>query len=349
MCKLSNRKIIFDLKFSVLIPTWNGGHVLGETLRSLLSQSFNNFEVIINDDCSTDNTIDVAQGFDDDRIRIFRNDKNLGYPGNLEAARQYAGGDIIYLLAQDDILGIDALLKTYNAFKLSDDIGAVTRPFFQFFNDVDDMTPVRGKPQLNPDKDEIVTINDDPERVIAVFWSVDQLTALAYRREFFDIPFHPDVFPCHIYPFASIMKKHPVVYLKDYVAATRITSSQARHVSNIYNKSPMESWVEMFENVFREPKFKNVREKCIKDFVAKNYVGLVQIRNYGTYRQLLKEIYMLVRYRPVNIFNPGFLFFSLGTMIMPPSILIPMVDFYKNKIHKKTMCHVKFNHALKEL
>lgn len=339
----------YDLKFSILIPTWNGGHVLGETLRSLLSQSYTNYDVIISDDCSTDNTIQVAESFNDPRIRIFRNDHNLGYPKNLEAARQHADGDIIYLLAQDDILADDALLKTFNAFKLSKDIGAVTRPFFQFFNDLNDMTPVRGKPQLNPNKDEIVTIHDDPKRVIAVFWSVDQLTALAYRRNFFEGSFHPDVFPCHIYPFARIMKKHPVVYLKDYVAATRITSSQARHVSNIYNKSPLKSWVDMFQNVFPEPEFDFIREKCIKDFVARNYVGLVQIRNYGKYSQLLREIWYLLKYRPANIFSPGFYFFSLGTMIMPPAILIPMVDAYKNKIHKYTMNNVKFSYTLKEI
>ena len=45
-----------DLKFSILIPTYNGAEVIGDTLRSLLSQSFQNFEIIVQDDASKDNT-----------------------------------------------------------------------------------------------------------------------------------------------------------------------------------------------------------------------------------------------------------------------------------------------------
>ena len=74
--------------------------------------------------------------------------------------------------------------------------------------------------------------------------TLDQLSGLAYRVKFMDIPFHPDCFPCHIYPFASIFKKHPVVFLKDYNVAVRIATSQTRFISSIYEKSPMQSWLD---------------------------------------------------------------------------------------------------------
>ena len=61
------------LKFSILIPTYNGAEYLGETLRSILSQSFQNFEIIIQDDASTDETIEVIRSLDDPRIKIFSN------------------------------------------------------------------------------------------------------------------------------------------------------------------------------------------------------------------------------------------------------------------------------------
>ena len=142
------------------------------------------------------------------------------------------------------------------------------------------------------------------------------------------------------------MKRHPVVYLKDYVAATRITSSQARHVSWIYNRSPLDSWATMFKTVFPEPEFNAIRETCIRDFVARNYVGLVQIRNYGSYFQLLREIGYLLKYRPGNVFSPAFWFFSLGCAVMPPALLIPLVDWYKYNVHRKTMAHVEFDYKL---
>lgn len=294
------------MKFSICIPTYNGEKIIGETLRSILSQSFANFEVIVVDDCSKDNTEKVVKGFKDKRIKFFKNKQNLGYSKNLEECRKKATGDILYLMGQDDILGKDALLNTYKAFSLSDDIGAVTRPYFWFDKEV--AKPVRAKKQLNPKKDEIVRITDRPQRIVEVFQTLDQLSGLAYRRKYMDLPFHEDIFPCHIYPFASIFKKHPVVFLKDYNVAVRISSSQTRSLSSIYDKSPMQSWREMFERVFFEKKFEKIKDYCIKNFVAKNYVGLVQIKNYARFRYLLREIYYLVKYRLENLLSFQFWF-----------------------------------------
>lgn len=329
-------------KFSICVPAYNGEKVIGETLRSVLSQSFANFEVIVVDDCSRDNTEKVVKGFKDKRIKFFKNKQNLGYSKNLEECRKKATGDILYLMGQDDILGKDALLNTYNAFSLSDDIGAVTRPYFWFDKEVG--KPVRAKKQLNPQKDEIVRITDSPRRVVEVFQTLDQLSGLAYRRKYMDLPFHEDIFPCHVYPFASIFKKRPIVFLKDYNVAVRISSSQTRSVSSIYDKSPVQSWKEMFESVFYEKKFQKIKNYCIKNFVAKNYVGLIQIKNYARFRYLLREIYFLLKYRLENIFSFQFWFFSLGCIVTPPFLLIPLVDWYKNQIYSQLLKNIKFEY-----
>lgn len=333
-----------DLKFSILIPTYNGGEIINETIKSILSQSFTNYEIIVNDDASTDNTEDVVRSLNDPRIKFFKKEKNLGYPGNLEEARKKATGDIVYLMGQDDILAKDALSDTYEVFRNNPEVGAVTRPYFWFDKDI--KTPVRAKDQMNPEKNELVKITDDPEKIIAVFKTLDQLSGLAYKKSFMDLSFHPDIFPCHIYPFASIFKKHPIVFLKDYNLAVRIASSQCRSVSSIYNKSPMKSWAEMFESVFSEKEFEKIRSYCVKNFVAVNYVGLVQLRNYAKYRYLLREIWYLVKYRWQNVFSPQFWFFSLGCAIMPPFILIPLVDWYKSKVNSKNFRHIKFDYQI---
>ena len=319
-----------DLKFSILIPTYNGAEVISDTLRSLLSQSFQNFEIIIQDDASKDNTIEFIKSFKDPRIKIYQNAKNIGYSENLESLSKKAAGDIIYLMGQDDILGENALLETHYAFKISDDIGAVARPYFWFDEEI--TKPVRATKQLNPNKNEIVRVTDDFARIILTLDVAGQLSGLAMRKKYLDTPFHKDIFPCHVYPFAAILKKHPIVFLKDYNLAVRIRSSQCRSVSLIYDKSPIESWVDFWNNVFPEKKFEPLRKYAIKNYVANNYVGLVQIRNYARYKYLLREIRMLLKYRWQNIYSHSFWFFSLGCMIMPPFLLIPLVDWYKSKI-----------------
>jgi glycosyltransferase involved in cell wall biosynthesis len=333
-----------DHKFSILIPTYNGAEVIGETLRSILSQSFQNFEIIVQDDASTDNTVETIKALNDHRIKIFRNEKNLGYPGNLESLRKKGDGEIIFLMGQDDILGEGALEQTYQAFKMSEDIGAVARPYFWFDEKIE--KPVRATKQLNPEKNEVVTIKDEFERIVLTIDVAGQLSGLAMRRKFIDTPFHEDIFPCHVYPFVAILKKHPIVFLKDYNLAVRIRSSQCRRVSSIYEKSPVQSWVDFANSVFAEKGLEKLRKYFIKNYVARNYVGLVQIRNYAKYRYVLREIWILLKYRPENIWSPSFLFFSLGCLITPPFILIPIVDWYKNKINSRKFKNIKFEYEL---
>lgn len=326
------------LKFSICMPTYNGSSWIEETLKSILSQSFQNFEVIISDDCSKDKTLEVIKKFKDKRIRIYRNQKNLGYGKNLQVLRKLAKGEILFLMGQDDILLKDALLKTYNAFLLGKEIGVVTRPYYWFNEDV--KKPVRAIMPYDKNKDAVISIFDGKREVQKIFESVGQLSGLAYRRKYMDTDFHQETFPAHIYPFASITKKHKVVYLKDYTVAVRIESSQTRFKKSIYDISPTESWVKMFNSVYRERQYKEVREAGIEQ-MAKNFVGLVQLKNYSTFKNLLREIFILLKLRPANLLDPKFWFFSLGTILIPRKLLISLVDNYKNKILLRRLKNIK--------
>lgn len=325
----------------ILIPTYNGAEYITETIQSILSQSYKDFRIIICDDASTDTTIKTIKKIKERRITIIKNKINLGYSHNLERSRKYATAKYIYLMGQDDVMAKNALINTINAFKLSPKIGAVTRPYYWFDKNIN--TPVRAKNQLNSKKDTIVNITDNPQKVIRVFETLDQLSGLAYRRKFMDLPFHSDIFPCHIYPFASIFKQHPIVFLKDYNIAVRISSSQTRGVSSIYNKSPLLSWIEMVKSIFSENKYQKIQKYLINDFITKNYIGLVQIRNYAQYKYLLREIWYLIKFNWRNIFNLSFWFFSISCIIIPSFILIPLVDWYKNTIYSKLLIKLSAN------
>jgi len=99
-------------KVSILLPTYNGARWIGETLKSIFSQDFTDFEIIVSDDCSQDNTIETIKSFNDKRIRVYRSKRNLGYGGNLQVLEKLPkGGDILFLMDQDDILLAGALKK----------------------------------------------------------------------------------------------------------------------------------------------------------------------------------------------------------------------------------------------
>lgn len=91
------------IKVSIVTPTYNGEKFIGDTIRSVLNQTYKNFELIIVDDCSTDNTRKIVKSFSDKRIIYFRNDKNQGgaYCRNLAISK--ATGDYIAFLDGDDL------------------------------------------------------------------------------------------------------------------------------------------------------------------------------------------------------------------------------------------------------
>ena len=67
---------------TVTIPMYNNARFIGETIESVLSQSFTDFELLIYDDHSTDGSYDIAASLSDSRIKLFRNSENLGPEGN---------------------------------------------------------------------------------------------------------------------------------------------------------------------------------------------------------------------------------------------------------------------------
>jgi len=103
-------------RVSVCIPAYNGAEFIGEAIRSVLGQSFGDFELVVIDDCSTDGTVEVARGFGDSRIRLIVNPNNLGQCENWNKALAEAGGEFFKLLPQDDFLYPDCVRRQVEVF-----------------------------------------------------------------------------------------------------------------------------------------------------------------------------------------------------------------------------------------
>lgn len=86
------------------MTTYNGGKLIQETIDSIINQTYEDWELIIFDDCSTDDTYALAKRFTDDRrIRVYRNDVNQGISHTRNAAIDLANGEYIAATDQDDI------------------------------------------------------------------------------------------------------------------------------------------------------------------------------------------------------------------------------------------------------
>lgn len=94
---------------SICIPTFNGGLHIRETLESVFRQSYKNIEIIIHDDCSTDDTCTIANQFKG--IKLYQSSKRVGGCENWKQAVNNAKGEFIKILCQDDILSEFCLEK----------------------------------------------------------------------------------------------------------------------------------------------------------------------------------------------------------------------------------------------
>ncbi|MDQ7786444.1 MAG: glycosyltransferase family 2 protein [Thermodesulfovibrionales bacterium] len=89
--------------FSVIIPTHNRANLLSQAIQSVLNQTYNNFELIIIDDHSTDNTQEIIKAFSDSRIKSIVNDHKKGAAGARNAGIFKAMGQWVAFLDDDDI------------------------------------------------------------------------------------------------------------------------------------------------------------------------------------------------------------------------------------------------------
>ena len=96
---------------SIIMPSYNTASYIQETVESVLKQTYTNWELIIVDDCSTDDTDDILATFTDKRIRIYKNEKNSGAAVSRNKALREANGKWIAFLDSDDLWSKDKLEK----------------------------------------------------------------------------------------------------------------------------------------------------------------------------------------------------------------------------------------------
>lgn len=131
-------------RVSIGVPVYNGERFLGETLESLLAQSFCDFEIIICDNASTDKTPEICRNFaeSDARIRYVRNSENLGLAMNYRRSFELSIGEYFRWANSDDLFAPDSLARcvgvldsddsivlTYPKTKLIDEFGNIIRDY----------------------------------------------------------------------------------------------------------------------------------------------------------------------------------------------------------------------------
>jgi glycosyltransferase involved in cell wall biosynthesis len=93
-----------EVLISIIIPTYNGGKYIKACIDSVLENNVQNFEIIVSDDGSEDNTLSIVKEYSDPRISIFSNNSRLGMQKNYEKAVTRSRGEWVILIGQDDLI-----------------------------------------------------------------------------------------------------------------------------------------------------------------------------------------------------------------------------------------------------
>ena len=102
------------MKFSICIPNCNYERYLGRTIQSILDQDYQDLEVLVSDNASTDGSAALVRGFSDPRIQLHVNACNVGFAGNLDRSATMATGELMIMLSSDDLMRPSAL-SVYSA------------------------------------------------------------------------------------------------------------------------------------------------------------------------------------------------------------------------------------------
>src|SRR5262245_60086033 len=121
-------------RVSFVVPCYRFGHLLADCVGSILSQSFPDLEVLIMDDCSPDETPEVASRLSTDpRVRHIRNDKNIGHLRNYNRGLSIARGEYLWLISADDRLRRPYVVERFvRLLDAHPDVGYVFCPVLRF-------------------------------------------------------------------------------------------------------------------------------------------------------------------------------------------------------------------------
>ena len=204
---------------SICIPTYNRAGIVGDAIRSALSQTYPALEVLVVDNASSDNTAEVVALFKDTRLRFVRNEENLGLFGNFNRCIELARGEIIHILNSDDIIQQGFTQACVDLLMAHPEV-AMT------------FTPARmGTGEIYGEREDRIYHPPEGFRAILRNWGLVCCPSVMVRKEIYTMigPFSLQYqYSSDFYQWLRLARKHAIAN----VGGTYITCSQGTHTES---------------------------------------------------------------------------------------------------------------------
>jgi glycosyltransferase involved in cell wall biosynthesis len=306
---------------SIIIPTFNSEKYIAETLESVLQQTYVNWECIIVDDFSTDNTLKIIKQYQEIDNRILHQNKTKNRPKGPSSSRnlavEIAKGDYLIFLDSDDLLSVNCLKNRVETFKQNPDCDFLVFQMERFFQEPD-----------YTKKSKVVEQNK--QKILELFIGLYgdwQVTSPIYKRSFFKTILFKD--NLIVYEDLEVAIK-AIVKAKNF-KIYGIIDSYYRNDENYKNKyNSIEVKIRMakgFQNMIvclvhliqnnSEHTFKN---KEIKTYLVKSYKKFFRftiLENAKTLKADNKRIVNLLHTNSILNLKTAFNFYFVDRVLLP--------------------------------
>ena len=282
-------------KIDILMATYNGGQYISQQIESILNQEFKEFNLIVCDDQSTDNTVEIIKEYmnKDSRISLHVNDQNLGYNQNFMKLINLSTAPFFSIADQDDIWNSNQLKDLYEAIIKKDvDIVYGESSYIDQFNHV-----VSNRPYVrNIDVKVPYLLFEDN-----IIPGRNMLVNARLKEQLFPVPTLSRTFIYDWYLAFKAVENHGIYYIDKTINQYRIHTNS---VTNTDAYSPLK------EKHFREKLMyiEDLRIEAIKNRlnrieVFKTFLkDQVAVEEYATYVDSLKKT-RFINFHFVNFFK----------------------------------------------
>ncbi len=341
--------------FSIIIPTYNRASDLQFALYCILRQDFLNFEIIVSDNCSTDNTKVIVESYKDKRIRYFRNKKNIGVILNLRKAITYARGDYVFFHGDDDFLlyetslqEISMMIKKYNPGYIRVNYICLTPDKKRIFDFRVNKSFVNNR---------YLSQHSENEKVLSFILGSDSafITGIVYRNT---LPENITVINSELFAWIKILfftTKNSGAYFiaKQHIIASWSTWSTNKSQSNplyslIQGKLSSENYLNFIKEQLDKKSYREFLNTQLMGIYVKMFPAIKLYIGNKNMLQLSARLRYLDREFENNIFFWAYLAF---TLIIPRFLLKFIKDlfFYRYSKFSKINNYMKLNDILKIL
>ena len=315
---------------SVIIPTYNYSCYLGEAILSVLGQTYQNFEIIVIDDDSTDDTQDVIASIKDQRLKYMKISKAGNYCARNIGIKS-SRGEYIAFLDADDMWMINKLKDQVAIFKEHRDVGLCCTDHYLFFDKNKDNLYVDS---VHGFRQDFIVQNNFVERMLednAIITSSVMVRKTCFEHLGMFKTVHQNAMDYEMW--LRIVLNYKVHYLKNRYVLKRmhnlnISSDKIRSLNALlYVFKEMDSFVD--KSTFFNIKYKRLIKERLKKILYFLGIENISIKNYS---EALKHLYAS-KYSKKNIFK----YFAILVARLRIGFLIPVINLYRVKRQKSEL------------